>query len=514
MHLVLFRSGIIVAFFTLLSRIFGLARELFIASMFGTSYLADSINVAFKLPNLFRRIFGEGALSAVFIPIFNEKLLHSSAAARKISGEIFTLLLLTLITLVVLMEIFMPSIVLILAPGFHKNLEKFELTILVCRITIPYVIFISATALLGGILNSVKQFAAFAFAPIILSVTVIIGTLILQQYISSPIAISIAVVIAGILQILFMLYFVFKANLSFPLTINIHDSDVKKFLLNMIPATLSSGVYQLNLFISQSIASFIPGAVSILSYADRIYQFPLSIIGITFGTILLPELSKIYKINDLKKAYQLQNKAIKAGLFLSIPASLGIILLSEPIIHIIFERGAFLADDTIKTAQAISAFAIGLPAFVLSKIFMPIFYANNDTKTPLKITIYSLTINTILNLLLMLFFDHIGIALGSSIAAWYNVWLLHKYGKVYHVVPFTSKKIMIFTLKLLFSALSMSLIILIINHYYGSYFYHESLLIKSLTLSATIITGALVFFISSLILGIYQELLSKNESTI
>lgn len=507
----LFRSGVIVAFFTLLSRIFGLARELFIASMFGTTYIADSVNVAFKLPNLFRRIFGEGALSAVFIPIFNEKLLHSLPEARKVSSAIFALLLFTLTILVILIEIFMPSMILILAPGFHARLEKFNLTILLCRITAPYLIFISITALLGGILNSVNRFAAFACSPIILSVTIIIGTMTLQQYVPSPVAISMALVIAGILQILFMLYYIKKANMLFPLTItNINNKDVRKFLLNMVPATLGSGVHQLNLFISQSIASFIPGAVSILSYADRIYQFPLSIIGATFSTILLPELSRVYAANNLTQAHKIQNKAIRAGLFLSIPASLGIILLSKPIIHVIFEHRAFHHEDTVRTAQAISVFALGLPAFVLSKIFTSIFYANRNTKTPLKITIYSLTVNTVLNLILMLALDHVGIALGSSIAAWYNVWLLNKYTRQkYGGGLQTLQKNKIFFLKLATSCVCMCLVIFAIYHYYYLYFYQDSLMLKALMLLSTIIVGALVFFLNSIYLGIYQELWKK-----
>ena len=274
----------------------------------------------------------------------------------------------------------------------------------------------------------------------------------------------------------------------------------------MGPAALSSGVYQLNLFISQSIASFIPGAVSVLSYADRIYQFPLSLIGVTFGTILLPELSKIYKMNDLEKANIVQNRAIKSGLFLSLPAAIGIILLSDPIIHIIYQRGAFLFSDTIKTAKVISVFSLGLPAFVLSKIFLPIFYANHDTKTPLKITSYSLLMNTMLNIALMSRFNEVGIALGSSISAWCNVWLLYYYSKQYNQVFFSGKEITIFVLKLILACVSMILVICLINHFYGVYFYHDSVLIKLCTLGGSIAAAIAIFFISSIYLKIYQEL--------
>jgi len=495
-------SGLTVAFFTLISRIFGLARELFVASLFGAGSVADSVNVAFKLPNLFRRIFGEGALSTAFIPIFNEKLLESDQKARQFSGEVFTILLFSLIIIVGLMQVFMPSLMFIIAPGFQEDKAKFDLTILLCRITMPYLIFISIASLFGGILNSIKRFAAFAFTPVILSLCVIFITKILERHNIEPsLSISISVLIAGLLQVLFMFYYIVKAKMAFPLSFNPAGKELRKFLGNMGPITISSGAQQLHLFISQSIASFVPGAVSILSYADRIYQFPLSIIGISFGTILLPELSKIYKQNDLKQAINIQNKAIKIGLLLSLPAAFGIIILSHPIIHIIYERGAFTPEDTIKVAEAISAFALGLPAFVLAKILTPIFYANQDTKTPLRITIYSLIVNSILNLTLMIPFSHLGIALGSSIAAWYNVYLLYKYanksGKFF-ILP----EIKFFCLKLLISCVSMAMLLLVIDNYYHLYFYSESLMTKTLTLSISILGGIIVFFLTSLFLGL------------
>ncbi|ABV85007.1 Integral membrane protein MviN [Rickettsia massiliae MTU5] len=489
----LFRSGVVVAFFTLISRIFGLVREQFIASLFGSTPMGDSINVAFKLPNLFRRIFAEGALSSVFIPIYNEKMLISKKAANNFSGEVFTLLLLTLIVIIALMQIFMPQLMLFIAPGFHGKKEKFELTVFLCRITIPYLIFVSLTALLGGILNSVKKFAAFAFSPVILSICVIIFTLTFDHYIESTISISLSLIMAGILQVSFMFVCVKRAALNFPIIFNPSDPDVKKLLINMGPATISSGVQQLNLFISQSIASFIEGAISILSYADRIYQFPLSIIGTSFSTILLPELSKIYKSNDIVAAKKIQNNAIRMGLLLSLPATFGIIILSHPIINIIYERGVFTSQDTTNTAEAISAFALGLPAFILAKILTPIFYANGDTKAPLKITLFSIIINTGMNLLLMDSLKHIGIAVGTSIAAWYNLGLLYSYTTKQNKLHIEAG-IKLFCGKILLCCTLMSIIIALIKHYYLEYFYSEYLLIKVCMLGSTIAVGMGAFF--------------------
>ncbi|MCC8371671.1 MAG: murein biosynthesis integral membrane protein MurJ [Rickettsia endosymbiont of Pseudomimeciton antennatum] len=507
----LFHSGIVVAFFTLISRIFGLARELFIASLFGASNVADSVNVAFKLPNLFRRIFGEGALSVVLVPIFNKKILESREAACHFTGVIFTILLITLVVIVVIMQLMMPSLMFIIAPGFHQYPEKFNLTIALCRITMPYLVFISIAAMLGGILNSVKRFAAFAFSPIILNIIVILTTVILQERISAPISISLSLVIAGLLQIIFMFYCVIRVGLSFPLVFDPCNRDVKKFLFNMGPAVVSSGFQQLNLFISQSIASFIEGAISILSYAERIYQFPLSIIGVTFGTILLPELSKTYQMNDLEKAAKIQNNAIKVGLLLSLPVAFGIIVLSEPIIHIIYQRGAFTYDDTIKTAEAISAFSLGLPAFILSKILTPIFYANHDTKTPLKITLYSLTVNTILNIVMMRQFGHLGIALACSVTAWYNVWLLYTHTKKYGL-SFIDSNLYSFCSKILLSCAIMVLVVWVIKYYYAEYYYTEFLLVKAFMLAATILAGAATFFLMVFYFKLYPKRFINDEN--
>lgn len=502
----LFKSGLIVAFFTLLSRFFGLARELFIATTFGATSIADCVNVAFKFPNLFRRIFGEGAMSAVFIPMYSEKLLSSKEDAKKFSGEIFTLLLLTLTCLIIILQIFMPFLMVVIAPGFMYSGEKYDLAITLCRLTIPYVIFISIATLFGGMLNSIRKFAAFAFVPILMNIGIIVIPYWSKDFIAPYYGIAYALLIAGVVQVLFMYFCLKRAGLEFPILFKPKDPEVKKLLKKMGPATMSSGAQQLNLFISQSIASFLPGAVSILSYADRLYQLPLSLIGVTFGTILLPELSKIYKKQDYTKANLLQNKAIKIAFAISIPAMFGLLTLSQPIIHLIYERGEFTSGDTILTSNALAAFAFGLPAFVLAKILTPIFYANLDTKTPFKITIYSLVINTSLNILLMIPFDHIGITLGSSIAAWVNVWLLNKNVKQYGSFLITSKT-KEFTLKILICGLIMSGFILVINNYYSELFYSNIFIIKAASLLGTIAFSIVIFILSAYFLKLHKILL-------
>jgi len=500
------KSGIIVALLTLLSRFFGLARELFIAATFGTSYIADCVNVAFKLPNLFRRIFAEGALSAVFIPMFSKKLHSSKEEALEFGGKIFTILFFVLVVLTIVLQLAMPYLMMIIAPGFFLEDTKFDLAVILCRITMPYMVFISITALFGGVLNSVKKFAAFAFTPIIMNICIITLTPLLEAKYTAHFGVVYSLIIAGILQVVFMYYCLIRAKLKIGfLFSNSNDSDVRKLARKMTPAAMSSGVQQINLFISQSIASFLPGAVSILSYADRLYQLPLSLIGVTFGTILLPELSYIYKKQDYSNANKLQNRSIRIALVISIPAMCGLLALSHPIIHLIYERGEFSASDAIDVARALSAFSFGLPAFVLAKILTPIFYANLDTKTPFRITLYSLVTNTVLNILLMIPFGYVGIAVGSSIAAWFNLFLLNKYAKNYGEFRITYET-KIFIFKVLVSSVFMVLFIEIAEYHFGELFFSDSFMIKALSLLGTIATAIVIFVLFSYLSKMHKVL--------
>ncbi|MDP4709303.1 MAG: murein biosynthesis integral membrane protein MurJ [Rickettsiaceae bacterium] len=504
----LLRSGIIVAFFTLISRFFGLARELFIAATFGTTFIADCVNVAFKFPNLFRRIFGEGALSVVFIPMFSEKLVSSKKDAKKFSGEVFTLLLLTLIILTMLLQITMPYLMIVIAPGFFVSGEKFDLAVTLCRITIPYVIFVSITALFGGMLNSIRQFAAFAFVPVLMNICIITITPLIQDTYTAHFGIAYALIIAGILQVAFMYYCLTRAGLNFPLLFRPKDKDVTILLKKMGPATMSSGAQQINLFISQSIASFLPGAVSILSYADRLYQLPMSLIGVTFGTILLPELSRMYKKKQHIEANNLQNKSIKIAAAISIPAMCGLFVLATPIIHFIYERGQFTANDTLQTSYALMAFSLGLPAFILGKILTPIFYANLDTKTPFKITIYSIITNVTLNILLMIPFGHVGIALGSTIAAWLNVYLLNKHAKQYGNFQI-GYDTLLFSLKIIICSVFMVGFIVLTQYYLNDFFYTDRFIIKAGMLLGTIGCAIIIFAIFGYFFKIHKLLFDK-----
>lgn len=503
----LVRAGFIVASLTMVSRILGLVRELFIANLFGAGPIADCVNVAFKFPNLFRRIFGEGALSLVFVPIYSNKMLYSKDEARIFSSKIFLLLAVVLLLLIGVIEIFMPYLMILIAPGFIKDDAKFQLAILLCRITTPYIILISVTALFGGMLNSAKKFASFAFTPIIANIVIIIGTIYLGEMAGAEYAICIALILAGILQCIFMFICLLRSNLTLSITtktLRYHDKDIYIFLKNMFPATMSSGVQQLNIFISQSVASFIPGAVSILSYADRLYQLPLAIIGVTFGTILLPNLAAFYKEKDYVSANLMQNKAIKISMLIALPAAFGLIITAKWLIHIIYQHGAFSYANTEDVANTLMAFSIGLPAFVIAKILLPIFYANSDTKTPFKITCYTIGTNTALNILLMLPYDHVGIAIGSSIAAWYNVWLLAKHSRRYGSFRI-EENTKIFIAKSFVASVIMSIVGLLARIYLDELFFASSYFEKFIFASAVILISILCFVGTIFLFGLHKE---------
>jgi putative peptidoglycan lipid II flippase len=501
----LLRSGIVISFFTFLCRIFGLIREFFVAAAFGTSVVADCVNVAFKIPNLFRRIFGEGALASVFIPIFTDKLLNDSKQEAEIfSHKILTLLILILGLIIFILEIYMPYFMAIIAPGFYQDQEKFDLAVALVRITTPYLLLISVAALIGGILNSVKKFAAFAFMPIFMSLCVVFGI-----YVSSNENVAYyacyALVFSGVLQCLFMIFCAYRAGFGIKLNTKIFDASVIKLIHKMGPATLAAGAQQLNLFISQSIASFLPGAVSILSYADRLYQFPLAIIGVSFSTVLLPELSALKNAANKEKVNEIYNKAMQLAMLISLPAAVGLGLLSKPIIHLLYERGAFTYEDSILTSYVLSAFSLGLPAFVLAKVFTPIYYANLDTVTPFRISLCSFAINTVLNIIFIWLLGHVGIALATSFAAWINIYMLWL-GVRKNFALYLGWQTIMAIAKIMLASVIMGFIVYAMNEYYQNMIYSGNVFWKMMIIAYVILVGIMAFIISALGLKLHKML--------
>lgn len=423
----LYQSIATVGGFTFLSRMTGFARDSLIAGILGVSGLTDAFFVAFKLPNFFRRFFAEGAFNAAFVPIFSGILVSSGPTAARLYGEkIFALLLFGLTGFVLIFENFMPTVVYLFAPGFDTTPARFDLAVDLSRITFPYILFISLASLFSGILNSMGKFAAPAGAPIILNLTMI-GALLLIccEWVSPGEGLAWAVFWAGILQLGWLWISCHFQDMRIQLSLPQLTPETKKLIRLGIPGAISAGVIQVNLFLDMIFASWLPtGAVSYLFYADRLNQLPLGVIGIAVSTALLPELSKHIKAGHYEQAHDTQNRALEFALAITLPAAIGLIILAGPLVALLFERGAFTSQDSQATGYTLSAFALGLPAYVLVKILQTQFFARQDTKTPMRIAIGAVGLNLILNCILIGPLSYVGLALSTALSAWFNAIIL------------------------------------------------------------------------------------------
>ena len=422
------RSVMTVGGWTMASRILGFARDMLIASRLGAGPVADAFFVALKLPYLFRRLFGEGAFNAAFVPAFAGTLAtEGRAAAQALAERMAALMAIWLGTLVALGLVFMPWIMRALAPGFIDEPAKFQLAIELTRITFPYLFFICLTALVAGVLNGLDRFAAAAAAPIFFNVISMMTLLWLTPYVATPgHALAWGVTLSGIAQLALVLWAAAQAGMALnilrPPAIS---PEVKLVLRRMIPGVIGAGVVQLNLAVDIIIASLLPsGAVSFLYYADRVAQLPLGVIGAAVGTALLPLLARQLRSGQKLSAHRSMNRAIEMSLLLTLPAAAGLAAAATPIIAALFERGAFGPVETVASSRALVAYAIGLPAFVLIKVFAPAFFARGDTATPVKLGLFAVALNLAFNLVLMGPLQHAGVALATSLSAWVNAALL------------------------------------------------------------------------------------------
>jgi putative peptidoglycan lipid II flippase len=422
----LVKSTATIGGYTLVSRVLGFVRDVTIASTIGASFLSDAFFVAFKLPNFLRRLFAEGAFNSAFVPLFAGMLARDGKdKAKAFASEAMSFLLLILIAVTGLFVFSMPWLMHLLAPGFVGNPQKFDLAVTLTQITMPYIIFISLVSLLGGMLNSSDKFAAVAATPILMNLCLIVLPYCMKDLTPTGAhALAVAVMVSGIVQWLWLVWFCHKDGMLPRLTMPKLSPDVKKLLVLIAPAALGAGVAQINLFIDIIIASQFDSGVSYIYYADRINELPLAVIGIAVGTALLPMLSRQIRQGDLEAAYDSQHRALELALFLSLPAAVGLFIIAQPVISVMFERGAFGPADTAATYKVLMAFAVGLPAFILIKILAPSFYAQQDTATPFKIATLCIAINLFFNLILMGPLQYVGMAVATTIAGWVNVGLM------------------------------------------------------------------------------------------
>ena len=414
---------------TLLSRILGFVRDFVIARIFGAGMLTDAFFVAFKLPNLLRRLFAEGAFSQAFVPILGEyKNRRSATEARQLVDHVASLLLLILLAVTVIGMAAAPLLVYISAPGFAADSTKFALTVTLTRITFPYILFMSLVALCGGILNTWNRFAVPAFTPVLLNVAMIIMTLFAAPYFERPIlALGWAVFLGGALQLAFQLPHLKRIGMLPRFALNWQDAGVRRILRLMAPALLGVSVAQISLLINTVFASFLgTGSVSWLYYADRLMEFPSGILGAALGTILLPSLAKYHASDNYDEYSKLLDWGLRLTLLLAAPASVALAIIAVPLITTLFHHGAFSAIDVFRTRDALTAYSVGLLGLILVKVLAPGFYARQNVRTPVKIALVSLFVTQLLNLALIGWLKHAGLALSIGLAACLNASLLYR----------------------------------------------------------------------------------------
>jgi putative peptidoglycan lipid II flippase len=421
------KGALTVGSLTGVSRLLGFVRDLMIAAVLGAGAAADAFFVSFKLANLLRRLFAEGAFNAAFVPLFARAHEGEGAeAARRFAEEALAVMTTVLLVVVLLAQLAMPWLVRVLAPGFEVTGERYGLAVELSRITFPYLMFISLAALFSGVLNSIGRFAAAAFAPIILNLVLITTLLLASLHPATPAhQLAWGVFVAGILQLVWVALAARRNGMGLRLRVPRVTARLKRLFRLMLPGAVGSGVYQINLVIDTLFASTLPvGAVSYLFYADRLNQLPLGIIGVAIGTVILPLLARQLRAGQDGSASHTQNRALEMGLLLTLPAAAALIVLASPIIGVLFERGAFGPDDTAATASALMAFSLGLPAYVLIKVLVPAFFAREDTATPVKVAAVCLLANVALILALIGPLAHVGIALATALSNALNVTLL------------------------------------------------------------------------------------------
>ncbi len=486
------------SFYTLISRILGYFRDILIAIFLGSGPIADAFFVAFRIPNTFRRIFGEGSFNAAFVPSYSKELTKSKKNSENFANKVFSLLTFSLMGVVIVIELFMPLFVSLIAPGFKSDPEKFFLAVDLTRITFPFILFISLASFFSAILNSHNKFAAASAAPIILNL-ILITTLLLAKYFDDQLVIymSYGVSIAGFVQMIFLILTLkkiykpdFKVNLSI-------DNKTKNFFKKLLPSIFSSGITQINILIGTIIASFQTGAVSYLYYADRIYQINLAIAGIAIGTVILPKLSSYIAKKKLKDIDLIQNKSLELSLFLSLPATAGLLIASEEIVSSLFGYGSFDQDGVKNSARALFYFALGLPAFSLIKILSNFVFARDNTKIPFYFSLISVIINVSISIYYFRDFGFIIIPIATSISSWINAILLYLYLKNNKYFNLSFKLILQF-FKISFSVFLMALFFLFSINFFSEQLEYSSNF-KVFYLLLIIFSSAIIYFMISLL---------------
>ncbi|PYD76581.1 murein biosynthesis integral membrane protein MurJ [Novacetimonas pomaceti] len=421
------RGFLTVGGWTMLSRVLGLVRDQLLAALIGVGPVQDAYQIAFRLPNMFRRLFGEGALNAAFVPLFSSLLAtEGPVPARRFANETLSVLIAWLTLLTVGGEVFMPGVLRLLAPGFAHDGVRDTLAISLSRITFPYLVLICGAALVSGVLNGMHHFGVAAAAYVSFNVVGIAAIVLLPPYVGGVAhAAAWGVTASGVIQFGILLYALHRAGMTLHPVMPCVTPRIRMLLGRMAVGLLGSGITQINLMIDTIIATLLPtGSVSLMYFADRVNQLPLGVLGAAAGTTLLPVLTRHLARGEMADAHAVHNRAIEYALILTLPATLGLILVADPVMMTLFGHGSFSARDAVLSGQSLRAYALGLPAFVMVKVLSPGYFARGDTRTPVLIGLMTLALNLVLNLIFMHPLAHVGPPLASSIAAIVNMMVL------------------------------------------------------------------------------------------
>ncbi len=519
-----------VAGLTGLSRIAGFIRDILTAAILGAGPVADAFFVALKLPNFFRRVTAEGAFSVAFVPLYSESIeKEGREEADAFASNAFMVMLSVLSVFTLVALAIMPAIITVIAPGFVNEdpayvcvtapcwgSDRFELAVVLSSITFPYLMLMSLTALLGGVLNALDRFAPFAFAPVLFNLCLIGALLGNGLFESAGHALSYGVLFAGGVQLAWLFVAARRAKVHLKLKVPKFDGKIKKVFKLMGPGVIGAGVMHINLFADMIIASFLgAGSISYLYYADRLNQLPLGVVGIAVGTALLPMLSKALTKGDIEQGRALFNRALEMCLFLALPAAVALAVIPLPLITVLFERGAFEASDSAVTAYVLMGYALGLPAYIAIKVFSTAHWARQDTVTPVRISVIATVLNIILSLILIQFIGVAGIALATGLTGWLQFVLHIRALKGHEAAQFDDR------FKAVVPRIVLSSVImgagLYLNAYVTGGFDADGTLGQIFELSVLIISGMLVYGLAIVALGVLKpaqlkQYLSKGQT--
>lgn len=513
-------SGFVtVGMWTLGSRILGFVREILIAAFMGVGPVTEAFYVAFSLPNMFRRFFAEGAFNTAFVPMFSKKL-EAGEDPLTFARDAFAGLATVLIVLTLVAQLAMPWFVLAMAGGFAGDV-RFELAVDFGRIAFGYILFISLAALLSGLLNATGRFAAAAAAPILLNVILITLLVVADSGVISEAVIGVAalpgddltglhegtllvwgILLAGVAQVALVWFAAARAGFRLTPRLPRLTPDMRQLAIIMLPAMLAGGVVQINLLVGRQVASFFDGAIAWLSFADRIYQLPLGVVGIAIGVVLLPDLSRRLRAGDGEGGRYALSRAGEISLALTIPAAVALVVIPVPLVSVLFERGAFGAEDTAATALALAAYGLGLPAFVMQKVLQPLYFAREDTKTPFRYALIAMIINAVVAIGLAYSIGFIGAALGTSIAGWAMVWLLLRGKRGMGEVARFDARFLYRIWRIMVASLLMGLFLVLTSSALGSALVTPGLRYSALAL--LVMGGAVVYFGTGHLLGAFR----------